>query len=89
MGVGGFARIAVEDDGPGVPDEAAQKLFVPFFSTKETGTGLGLALVAKIVVLHGGRVSVGRSAALQGARFELAFPAAATAVLRFSRSPLN
>ena len=85
----GFARIAVEDDGPGVPDEAAQKLFVPFFSTKETGTGLGLALVAKIVVLHGGRVSVGRSAALQGARFELAFPAAATAVLRFSRSPLN
>jgi signal transduction histidine kinase len=85
----GFARIAVEDDGPGVPDEAVSKLFVPFFSTKETGTGLGLALVAKIVVLHGGRVSVGRSAALQGARFELAFPAAAAAVFRFSRSPLN
>jgi signal transduction histidine kinase len=72
----GFSRIAVEDDGPGVPDEAAQKLFVPFFSTKETGTGLGLALVAKIAVLHGGRVSVGRSAALQGARFELALPGA-------------
>jgi two-component system sensor histidine kinase HydH len=72
----GFARIAVEDDGPGVSDEAAHKLFVPFFSTKETGTGLGLALVAKIAVLHGGRVSVGRSAALQGARFELALPGA-------------
>jgi signal transduction histidine kinase len=74
--VAGFARIAVEDDGPGVPDEAAPKLFVPFFSTKDTGTGLGLALVAKIAVLHGGRVSVGRSQALLGARFALDFPAA-------------
>ena len=50
----GFARIAVEDDGSGVPDEAAAKMFVPFFSTKDTGTGLGLAMVAKIVALHGG-----------------------------------
>ena len=75
----GFARIAVEDDGSGVPDEAAAKLFVPFFSTKDTGTGLGLAMVAKIVALHGGTVSVGRSAALQGARFALELPAAPAA----------
>ena len=75
----GFARIAVEDDGSGVPGEAAAKLFVPFFSTKDTGTGLGLAMVAKIVALHGGTVSVGRSAALQGARFALELPAAPAA----------
>jgi signal transduction histidine kinase len=75
----GFARIAVEDDGSGVPGEAAAKLFVPFFSTKDTGTGLGLAMVAKIVALHGGTVSVGRSAALQGARFALELPVAPAA----------
>ncbi len=71
----GFVRIAVEDDGSGVPDEAAAKLFVPFFSTKDTGTGLGLAMVAKIVALHAGTISVGRSSGLSGARFALEFPA--------------
>lgn len=76
---GGFSRIAVEDDGPGVAAEVAAKLFVPFFSTKDTGTGLGLALVAKIAVLHGGRVSVGRSLALEGARFALELPASPAA----------
>jgi signal transduction histidine kinase len=72
----GTVRIAVEDDGPGVPDESASKLFVPFYSTKEAGTGLGLALVAKIAALHRGGVSVERSAALGGARFVLSLPAA-------------
>ena len=71
----GFARIAVEDDGPGVPEEAAGKLFVPFYSTKDTGTGIGLALVAKIALLHGGAVAVERSPSLRGARFVLSLPA--------------
>jgi signal transduction histidine kinase len=71
---GGVARVAVEDDGPGIPSEVLPKLFTPFFSTKESGTGLGLALVAKIAGLHDGEVSVGRSAALGGARFVLRFP---------------
>ena len=52
------------------------KLFVPFYSTKEAGTGLGLALVAKIAALHRGSVSVERSVALGGARFVLSLPAA-------------
>jgi signal transduction histidine kinase len=75
----GAAVIAVEDDGSGVADEAVPNLFVPFFSTKESGTGLGLPLVAKIVALHGGGISVGRSAALGGARFVLSFPVSAPA----------
>ncbi len=72
----GSAVLAVEDDGPGVPPEVLPKLFVPFFSTKESGTGLGLALVAKIAALHGGAVAVERSRELGGARFVLALPAA-------------
>ncbi len=46
--------IAVEDNGPGVPDQLKPHLFDPFMTTKRNGTGLGLALVAKIINDHGG-----------------------------------
>lgn len=46
--------IEVEDNGPGIPDEIRQSLFDPFVTSKRNGTGLGLALVAKIVGDHGG-----------------------------------
>jgi len=46
--------IQVEDNGPGVPDSMKPHLFDPFVTTKRTGTGLGLALVAKIIGDHGG-----------------------------------
>jgi len=46
--------IEVEDNGPGVPDQLKPHLFDPFVTTKRTGTGLGLALVAKIIGDHGG-----------------------------------
>ena len=49
-------EFCVRDNGPGVPDEIMPRLFDPFFTTKPTGTGLGLALIAKIVGDHGGIV---------------------------------
>jgi signal transduction histidine kinase len=66
--------LTVEDSGPGVAPEAIAKLFVPFSSTKADGTGLGLSLVAKIASLHGAIVTAGRSDALGGASFRIAFP---------------
>ena len=49
-------EIAVRDNGPGIPDEFISEMFDPFVTTKENGTGLGLALVAKIIGDHGGIV---------------------------------
>jgi nitrogen fixation/metabolism regulation signal transduction histidine kinase len=71
---GDGVAIHVEDDGPGVGEEAAARVFDPYFTTKEGGTGLGLAVVQKIVLEHGGTVEVGRSARLGGARFTVRLP---------------
>jgi len=64
--------IIVEDSGPGIADNIIGKVFEPFFSTKSTGTGLGLASVYSIVEAHGGNIVVSRSAA-GGAKFMLSF----------------
>ncbi|HZI80441.1 MAG TPA: ATP-binding protein [Vicinamibacterales bacterium] len=70
---GRTCRIAVDDNGPGVPGAARSKIFQPFFTTRSRGTGLGLAIVQKLVVTHNGRVSVGDSP-LGGASFQIVFP---------------
>ena len=54
---GGMLRVSVSDNGPGVDPAVATRMFRPFFTTKARGTGLGLALVQKIIVTHNGRVS--------------------------------
>jgi nitrogen fixation/metabolism regulation signal transduction histidine kinase len=51
-----YCRIQVRDDGTGIPAEARDKIFSPYFTTKPGGTGLGLAIVAHIVSAHGGKV---------------------------------
>jgi signal transduction histidine kinase len=58
----------VRDSGPGVPDELREKIFTPFFTTRERGTGLGLAFVQEIARDHGSPVTVDR-APEGGARF--------------------
>jgi len=56
----GGCRISVLDRGPGIPDEVMQNLFLPYFTTKPTGSGLGLALSREIVELHQGRLGLAR-----------------------------
>ena len=72
---GRYVELSVADAGPGIPPEAMDRMFEPFFSTKETGrgTGMGLAIVHGIVHEHGGHILVDSSAA--GARFRVLFPA--------------
>jgi signal transduction histidine kinase len=70
----GGVEIAVRDTGPGIAAEHLPHIFEPFFSTKEGGTGLGLALTQQIVAEHGGRIAV-ESAPGQGTTFRLALPA--------------
>jgi len=67
--------IVVSDNGPGFPDDVRERIFHPFFTTKPQGTGLGLALVQKIVVTHNGRVAAGRG---PGGRMTLTFPTRTT-----------
>ena len=69
----GFQRIRVCDNGPGIPANVLPKLFRPFFTTKAKGTGLGLAVVQKIIVQHGGQVEV-RNRPEGGAEFIVTLP---------------
>ncbi|MEI6224559.1 MAG: ATP-binding protein [Deltaproteobacteria bacterium] len=55
----GWARLEVEDDGDGILPQDLPRLFTPFFTTKERGSGLGLATVQRVVDAHHGTVSVG------------------------------
>ena len=55
---GSVAAVEVSDSGPGLPPEAKEKLFTPFFTTKPRGIGLGLAFVRKAVERHRGKVMV-------------------------------
>jgi len=56
MGTDGMATITVADRGPGVPPELLQRIFDPYFSTHDTGTGLGLPITRRIAEEHGGTV---------------------------------
>jgi PAS domain S-box-containing protein len=51
-------RVAVNDNGPGIAEVSRERVFQPFFTSKRNGTGLGLALVQKIIVFHNGRIVV-------------------------------
>jgi PAS domain S-box-containing protein len=67
-----FLEISISDTGHGISENILDKIFIPFFTTKDRGTGLGLALVHKIVVSHGGSISVASSDT--GTTFRIRFP---------------
>ena len=66
------AYVEVEDNGPGIPTELLEEIFIPFFTTKSTGTGVGLSISRQIMQLHGGDIRVGAQPG-KGAKFVLAF----------------
>jgi signal transduction histidine kinase len=78
-GAARLATVAVEDSGPGLPEEARAHLFEPFFTTKRNGTGLGLATAQRFVGAHGGRIELQRGSSLPGARFAVLLPVDAPA----------
>jgi signal transduction histidine kinase len=69
-----LTRIAVNDNGPGIAPADRERVFRPFFTSKRNGTGLGLALVQKIIVFHNGRIAIGTSPA-GGASLQVTLPA--------------
>jgi two-component system, NtrC family, sensor histidine kinase HydH len=66
--------LVIDDDGPGLSDEARTHLFEPFFTTKERGTGLGLVLVQTIMREHNGSFELGARPGGRGARARLVLP---------------
>ena len=74
LGPGRYVKITVRDEGPGIPEEIQKKIFDPYFTTKPTGNGLGLATTYSIVKNHEGFIGV-ESAPGQGATFHVYLPA--------------
>ena len=64
--------IRVTDNGPGMPEELLDKIFIPFFSTKKSGSGIGLSLCKQIMMLHKGNITV-QSLVGEGTAFTLQF----------------
>jgi signal transduction histidine kinase len=71
---GGQFVFSVEDSGPGVPETLRDRIWEPFFTTKQRGTGLGLSIVRKRMEEAGGDAVLKASEQMGGARFELRIP---------------
>ena len=65
-------EIVVQDDGPGIPDDVKDRIYEPFFSTKEGGTGLGMSIVHSLVSQHGGTIDLDTGP--RGTRFVVRIP---------------
>ena len=74
-GQGRLLSIEIEDSGPGIAPEDSERIFTPFFTTKASGTGLGLAVSRRLVAQHGGLLRV-ESEPGRGARFCVSLPVA-------------
>jgi len=69
----GTVRVIISDHGPGIPSDLRARIFEPYFTTKDQGTGLGLALVRQTVEAHRGKITV-EAAEAGGARFMITLP---------------
>lgn len=65
-------KLTIEDNGPGIAPEVMEKIFIPFFTTKQKGTGIGLSFARQVMKLHQGSISVNSEPGI-GTRFELQF----------------
>ena len=54
----GIGIIKISDNGSGIPNEILDKIFIPFFSTKKNGSGIGLSLCQQIMFLHKGKIKI-------------------------------
>jgi signal transduction histidine kinase len=72
--VDGTIRVAVDDNGPGIPQDEQERIFRPFWSRDGNGTGLGLAIAGELAAALGGEIKL-HSAPGEGSRFELVLPA--------------
>ena len=77
---GRYVKLTVQDQGHGIPPDKLDRIFDPYFTTKEFGSGLGLAITYSIVHAHGGAITV-ESQPGQGARFTILLPASARPVV--------
>ena len=73
LAVGSYAMIFVEDQGTGIKDQELIKIFEPFYTTKQTGSGIGLSTVVSVVNQHGGGIQVASTYG-EGTRFMLYLP---------------
>jgi len=70
---GGKVTMEVSDNGPGIPADIQSQIFVPFFTTKPSGTGIGMSIVRKIIIMSGGSISF-QSEPGQGTVFRIHLP---------------
>ncbi|MDH5541848.1 MAG: PAS domain S-box protein [Nitrospinota bacterium] len=83
---GKYVQITVEDAGHGIPDEYLDKIFDPYFTSKQKGSGLGLASAYSIIRNHGGFIDV-ESDLGKGSRFHVFVPASDLAINEYASSP--
>jgi signal transduction histidine kinase len=74
IGAKPYVVVRISDSGSGIRDEDKEKIFTPYFTTKENGTGLGLSVAQSILISHGGSIELDETRDGEGAAFTLRFP---------------